>query len=183
MSKTLFEHYKEIANKHNGSCKVKKTASGIGGMNAWKVILINLPYKNGEIHFEISETSPIKIDYEFSNKLNLEFLIYPEDWLDKIGKLFGLEEHEIGIKEFDKKFIIKGSNKRFVSRILDKQTREFLLNNDALSNCKLETIKDKSILELRAPFNQTNLTKLELTIEFIKKMVDNINGYNENNNR
>ena len=149
MTRTLFDHYKEIAKKYNGSCKLKKTAPGIGGMNSWKVFVINLPYKNGEIHFQISEASPIKIDYEFSKNLNLEFLIYHEDWMDKIGKLFGQKEYEIGIKEFDEKFIIKGSNKRFDSRIFDKRTREFLLKNDSLSNCKLETNIDKSKLELK----------------------------------
>ena len=109
--------------------------------------------------------------------LKLEFLIYNEDWMDKIGKLFGLTEYEIGIKEFDEKFIIRGSNKRFVSKILDKQTREFLSKNDSLSNCKLETSSGKSRLILNAPFNETNLAKFDNTIDFIKIIVDNIIGY------
>ena len=67
MSKTLLDHYKDIAKKHNGSCDLKKTAAGIGGMNSWKIILINIPYKIGEIHFRISEASPVKIEYEFEN--------------------------------------------------------------------------------------------------------------------
>jgi len=183
MSRTLFDHYKDIAKKHNGSCELNKTAPGIGGMNSWKVIVINIPYKIGEIYFIISEASPMKIEFEFRINLKLEFLIYHEDWMDKIGKLFGLTEFEIGIKEFDEKFIIKGSNKRFVSEIFDKRTREFLLNNDSLSNCKLETNTGKSKLILNASFNESNLTKFENTIDFIKIMVDNIIGYYENNNR
>ena len=183
MSRTLYDNYKEIAKKHKGICKLRKTALGIGGMNTWRIFDINIPYRKGEINFLISEASPTKISYSFNIDLHLEFLIYREDWMDKIGKIFGLKEYEIGIKEFDEKFIIQGSNKRFILSIFDKQIREFILTNSSFSNLKLEQKVNKSELVLNAPFNESNFNKLEKTIEIMKRISDNIYNYHKNNNR
>ncbi len=106
MSTTLYDSYKKIAKEHKGNCKLRKTALGLGGMNTWRIFEINIPYRNRKIDFIISEASPTKISYSFNIDLYLEFLIYREDWMDRIGKVFGLKEFEIGIKEFDKMFII-----------------------------------------------------------------------------
>ncbi len=183
MSKTLHDYYKDFSKEHNGTCKKKKTASGIGGMNSWRIFTINIPYRDGEIEFRISEASRMKIHYNFNIDLKLELLLYHEDWMDKISKLLGLNEYEIGIKTFDEKFIIKGSNKEFVSKILDEQIRKFLMQSDLLSNFKLETDNDTSKLELNALIKDTDLEKMEQTQEFMKKVVDNIYDFHEGNNR
>ena len=176
---TLYNYLNEIAKKHNGNCKLRKTAPGIGGMNTWRVFEINTPYKDGVIIFIMSEATPTKINYYFDINLHLELLIYSEDWLDKIGKLFGLKEYEVGIKEFDEKFKILGSNKRFILKILDKHIREFIQTNSSFSNLILEQKINKSVLVLNAPFGESNLKKLENTIEIIKRITDNIYEYHK----
>ncbi len=177
MSLSLNEYLKNFAKERNGTLKVKKTASGIGGMNSWRVTILNLPYKNGEIHFIISQVSPMKIHYIFNSNLKLYFLIYNEDWMDKIGKLLGLKEHQIGITNFDNKYIIKGTNKTFVSQILDKPIREFILKNDGFSNLIFDSKANNSKLELNAPFNESNTTKMKEAYEFVQHMVDNIYNF------
>lgn len=183
MSKTLHDYYKNFAKEYNGTCKKKKTAPGIGGMNSWRIFTINIPYRNGEIEFIISEASRMKIHYNFNVDLKLEFLLYHEDWMDKIGKLLGLKEYEIGIKAFDEKFIIKGSKKEFVSKILDEQIIKFLMQSDLLSDFKLETYTDTSKLEINALIKDTDLEKMGQTQEFMKKVVDNIYDFYDRNNR
>ncbi len=179
MSISLNDYLKNFAKERNGTFKVKKTAPGIGGMNSWRVTILNLPYKNGEIHFIISQASSMKIHYIFNLNIKLDFLIYNEDWTDKIGKLLGLKEHQIGINKFDNKFIIKGTNKTFVSNILDKPIREFLIKNDRFSNLILESKANNSKLELNAPFNESNTTKMKEAYEFVRHLADNIYNFYE----
>ncbi len=183
MEKTLFDVYKEIAKEYNGNCKLIKTAPGLGGMNSWRVFKINIPHIKGKIDIDISQASPSRICYSFDIDLNLDLLIYREDWLDKIGKMFGLKEYEIGIKEFDDRFVIQGSNKDFVLKILDEEIRKFLLTNTSFSNLRLEKQENISVLNLSAPFNDTNFEKLRQTIEIMKRIANNICGYYKGNNR
>ena len=180
MNKTLQEYYNEFAKEHKGTCKKKKTAIGIGGMNSWRIFIINIPYRNGELEFIISQASRMRIHYNFNVDLKLNFLLYHEDWMDKVAKLLGLKEYEIGIKDFDEMFIIKANSKEFVLKVLDEQICKYLMQNSLLSNFKLETISGVSKLELNALIQDTDLEKMEHAQKFMKKIVDNIYDFIEN---
>ncbi len=46
------------------------------------------------------------------------FVMYPEDFLNRIGKLFGLQDIKLGYKEFDDNVIVKTNNKEKLKAIL-----------------------------------------------------------------
>jgi len=177
---TLVEHYRVFAEKNGGFFQAKKTPPNMG-FGSWLIFIITIPYKDGEIEFVLSESSPMKISYYFHSDLQLEFLIYPIDWLDRIGNLFKEKEFKTGNAVFDNHFKVYHNDMDFITNILDNKIQEYLLSiNDEISNFRLNTEKSKSkwsILELNAPFDDTNLPKIEKTIEFLKYAVDNINCY------
>lgn len=177
---TISDHYKAFAQEHNGVYQRRKTAVGIGGMNSWLVQTITIPYEDGEIEFVISEPSPIKTVYRFNADLYVHFLVYPVDWIDKIRHFFNEIEIKMGNDVFDKYFAIRSDNVNFVTVILSENIQEYLLKiKGEFSNLLLKTDKNtkKSILELNAPFYETNLRKMEERIDFFRQMVDNIMAY------
>lgn len=178
---SLNEYLHKFVKERNGTFKEKKTPPAIGGMNSWRVITLNLPYRNGEIQYLISQASPMKTYYNFNFNLGLDLLIYREDWMDKLGKLFGLEEYQIGVEDFDNRFIIKGTDKTFITKIFDKPIRESLMQNSSFCNLMLESKADKSKLSLNAPFSESNTIHMKETYEFFQNMVDNIMDYYEAN--
>src|SRR5688572_28431901 len=61
---------------------------------------------------------------------DLRIHIYPQDWVNEIGKLFGLEDVELGYPELDKEFIIKTNQTETLKSIFTDQTlQETLLKN------------------------------------------------------
>lgn len=174
---TISDHYKAFAQEHKGVYQRRKTAIGIGGMNSWVVQTITIPYKDGEIEFVISEPSPIKTLYRFNTDLQVRFLVYPIDWIDKIRYFFNEVEIKTGNDIFDRRFAIRSDNVGFTVDFLSKPIQEYLLKiKGEFSNLLLKTDKktQKSILELNAPFYETNLQKMEERIDFFKQMIDNI---------
>ncbi|MFC5269301.1 hypothetical protein [Adhaeribacter terreus] len=62
------------------------------------------------------------------NNSELKFHLYPQNWLNEVGKILGLEDVELGYPEFDKTFIIKASNPEKLKRIFaDETIRQTLL--------------------------------------------------------
>lgn len=178
MSKTLHEVYQSLAKKHSGSCRISKTTPenlSIARVSYWN-LNISIPFHSGNLSIVFSEVSPTQTYYEFSKDVNLQFLIYNEDWLERFTKLFGSKEFEIGDKEFDNRYYIKGSDKPRLLKIFDKQVREFMLNNQNLANISLGLNDEKSILRIKAPFNESDVPQCERMIDFVKHLVSNIHA-------
>ncbi len=178
------QDWRDFAKKHNGSVKVTKTPFSPlgGGMSVWLRVFLSIPHYNSNIVFFNSEAAEMKIYYDFKKDIGLNFLIYKEDYLDKIGKHFNLiKEIEINDSEFDKHFFIKSNDECFVKKVLCDSIKEFLLkNNKYVANFKLEKEKNSTVLYLNAPFNENNLTHIEDVLSFMKKAVDIIVGFNKN---
>ncbi len=58
-----------------------------------------------------------------------KFSISREGFFNKIGKFFGGEDIQLNDEEFDKKFLIKGSEEIFVKRLLDNNIKRILVEN------------------------------------------------------
>jgi hypothetical protein len=56
-----------------------------------------------------SSTTYTRIRAPYVNKDNFRFTIYRENVFGKIGKLFGMQDIQVGYPEFDKRYIIKGN--------------------------------------------------------------------------
>jgi hypothetical protein len=73
--------------------------------------------------------------YEYSNLKatipsgnDFEFLIQPEDFLNRIGKLFGGQDVILGYPEFDKNVLVKTNNpQRLKDLLADAATRELFV--------------------------------------------------------
>jgi hypothetical protein len=63
--------------------------------------------------------------------------IYPQDWVNEIGKFFGLEDVELGIPELDKAFIIKTNQPEKLKAILAEPSVQSSLLNHPTIHIKL----------------------------------------------
>jgi hypothetical protein len=65
------------------------------------------------------------------NPVSLRFQIHPQDWINELGKLLGVEDVELGYPEFDKAFIIKTNEKDKLKNLFaDESLRESLKKYD-----------------------------------------------------
>lgn len=178
------QDWDDFAKKHNGTLKVTKTGMSPlgGGMSVWQRVYLSIPYHDSNIVFFTGEAAQMRIYYDFKRDIGLNFLIYKEDYLDKIGKRFNLiNEIEINDSEFDKLFFIKSNDECLVKKVLCKSIKEFLVkNNKYLANFKLDKEKNTTVLYLNAPFDENNLTHMEDVLSFMKKTIDIIVGFNKN---
>ncbi len=66
---------------------------------------------------------------ELPSQTTFRFAIVPEDVLNKIGKLFGMEDVETGYPEFDKKVLVKTNDAKKLRTILaESSVREVFQN-------------------------------------------------------
>ena len=100
----------------------------------------------------------------------LDFIIYPENFTDKIIKLFGGTEIEIGDVEFDDRFIIKSNNEKFIAKLLNQDIRDFLLAN-YVANFKLTSNKSVDTLELNIVINELELSETKKVLEMFQSCV------------
>lgn len=77
-----------------------------------------------------SLTAPIPIRFStLSSRIqehkDFRFALHDEDFIDKLGKFFGMEDVETGYEEFDKKLIVKTNNVAKVKEVFkNEQTRK-----------------------------------------------------------
>jgi len=174
----FIDEWKEFAQKHNGKIVYSKTGTSPTGfgMSSWKKVYLKIPYENSEIVFETGEATRMQLYFGFKTDLGKSFLIYPEDYMDKVSKYLKLlKEIEIGDAEFDKRFIIKTNNESFINKMLNEEIKDFLIKYvDRISNYKLEKVKGSSILQFNAPFSENNNVFMERVLSFMKLSVDQI---------
>ncbi len=127
----------EIAKERNGEfkhilCKAPASIDPIN--NKLKRFELNLSrHHNSTIIISTSEKHPLKVEYLFKRNPELEFQIYPEDFIEKISKFLGSKEIEIGDKAFDDKFIIKATNKAAIIYIFNNEIKSYLINSNISS--------------------------------------------------
>jgi hypothetical protein len=100
------------------------------------------------------------------SQTSFRLAIHPQNFVDDIGKLLGLEDVIIGYPEFDKKFIIKTNNGGKTQTIFaEKDCREIL---ESLDDFTLETtgndencngVQNQLILNIDEGITDTNLLK------------------------
>jgi hypothetical protein len=136
---------------------------------------MSIPFAESQIIFLTTEINPLKVNFLFNTAIFNEFLMYPEDFTDKICKLFGFKEIEIGDNEFDKNFIIKGSDEIFMKKVLFHELKKFLLEN-YIANFKLENGEKGIILELNLVINEIETENLQILLTLFKECIIKIKG-------
>ena len=162
----LKNNWKQLSVDYNGKFRSIKINNAL----VLRRFEMEIPYSFGKIILKTDEFKPLKINYKFQKNYNEHFIIYPEDFTDKIGKLFGFKEFEIGVKEFDTKFFLKGNSKELTFKILTKKMRNYLLNH-YISNFKLDKEKNISYLELNIVINELDTSEMNELINIFKECV------------
>ena len=75
-----------------------------------------------------TSTTYTRMRAPFVNKDGLQFKIYPEGFFSSIGKMFGMQDIEIGDPFFDRKYIIKSNNEQKIKQLLADDTLKELIN-------------------------------------------------------
>jgi len=156
----LQENWGKIAKQLEGTFKtinVRSTAN-ISDSTIRKFKL-TIPVEGDQITILSTEFNPLKLSCTFNFNSDNEFLIYPEDFTDKISKLFGYKEVQLDDSEFDKAFMIRSKNKEFIKKLLPIRMRKFLLEN-YVTNFKYENLKSNSALELNVTIDELDNNKM-----------------------
>jgi hypothetical protein len=179
---SFIDEWLEVAEKHNAT--VKRILPGPSIIDRtymqFEMVYMHIPYKYSHIIFSSGESDQIRIKYDFNLNSDFQFLIYQEDYMDKIGKFFDwVKEITINDPKFDQKFMIQTSNPEKMIRFLDTTVKSYLLSRyGTLANFKLETMHNSMVLTLNAPFDERNTEMMEKTIQFIKYAIDKIGNLN-----
>ena len=80
----------------------------------WEMLLDTFTLRHGE-----RDVVGTRVQVPFSNPQGLSFKIYRESILSSVGKLFKMQDIEIGDYAFDSKFIIKGNDEGKIKLLLD----------------------------------------------------------------
>lgn len=65
----------------------------------------------------------------YMNQDGLRFKVYRASWDSKLGKLFGMQDIEVGDEDFDEEFIIKATSKQKVRELLANPKIKALLSD------------------------------------------------------
>ena len=142
----------------NGVLKVTHTIS-----RDLEGLILQIPYQHYMIELSESDTHPLKIRCTLGAKRDVGFMISYEDTLEKLLKLFGQQDIEVGDKAFDSKYLIKEENSEFVGHLLSEEgIKTILLKNNVFSfQCNYQ--KKENTLLLSALVSRTVNSKAELS--------------------
>lgn|GEM_PF-938261 len=152
------EFWKELSDEFNGVFEVRHTIS-----KDLQRLTLQIPYKQYMIEFSESDTHPLKIDATLRANRDFEFIISYEDAIEKLLKLFGQQDVEVGDKAFDNKYLIKEKNTNFIGHILSEEgIKTILLKNNVFSfGCNYQ--KKDNTLQLSSLVSRTINSKDELS--------------------
>ena len=80
----------------------------------WEIVLDTYTQSTGNSAIVLT-----RLRVPFVNKDGLQFKIFHESFFTTIGKIFGMQDIQIGDRYFDDQFIIKGNNEPKIKRFLN----------------------------------------------------------------
>ncbi len=104
----------------------RQVARDIGGQYDERRVFDVLQYQSGEWEITLdtyntgknNQITYTRMRAPFLNKDELYFQIYKQGFISSIGKMFGMQDIQIGDPYFDKEFIIKGNNENKIQLLL-----------------------------------------------------------------
>jgi len=161
---TLSIVWKTFADKYAGEFKTFVTKTSLRRFE------IQIPFSHNQIKFVTTEYKPLNLCYTFKKILNDNFLIYNEDYTDKIMKFFGSKEFQIEDQTFDDKFFIETNNEVLVRQMLSAKVKDFLLGHE-ITNFKLDEINKEHQLSLTLITNELEISNLESALDIFKACI------------
>lgn len=150
--------WKDLANELNGKFIIKQTVS-----KDLEILILQIPYKQYLIEFTESDTHPLKINCKLEANHKFEFYISYEDTIEKLLKLFGQQDIQVGDEVFDKKYLIQGKDAGLITDLLTKsEIKAIILSNNVFSyNCIYD--KRDNTIQLSSLVSRTINSKSELS--------------------
>lgn len=94
----------------------------IAKVKEWVITLDTYTVSNGK-----TSTTLTRMRAPYVNKDGFRFKIYRKGFFSNFGKLFGLQDIEVGFSEFDEEFIIKGNDTEKLSKLFsNSKIRELI---------------------------------------------------------
>jgi len=150
--------WKDLADELNGTLIVEQSIS-----KEVESLMLQIPYKRYNIKFTESDTLPLKINCKLPINQLFEFSVSYEDSIEKLLKLFGHQDIQVGDTLFDKKYLIQGTDDELVTYLFaDGETKAILLSNNVFSfTCRYD--KTDRTIQLASLASQTVHSKSELS--------------------
>jgi hypothetical protein len=137
------EVWQDLESTYTGKLRIKRTRT-----DHLITLILNVPYKDHEIILTESDTKPLKFEVEFQLNIDFEFVLGPEDSIERISKVFGKQDVMIGNAEFDKKYMIQSNNPELVKRVLHPISINQGILKHKLSSISLQNQKKTGLSKL-----------------------------------
>lgn len=115
----------------------------------------------------------VKLDQHVDKKM----VIYKEKYISKIGKILGMQDIELGYPDFDQEIIVKGSDEKFVKKVLTNEIQYTLLKQ--IKELKLNIIFRNGYLGIYFKDYFRNEEDCDDVFNLCIKLVDNITNIKE----
>lgn len=116
---------------------------------SWPVFMDYVTHSNGQ-----TTTTYTRIRIPFKNDQGFKFKIYQEGFFSGIGKVFGMQDIQIGEEDFDDRFIIKSSSEESIKTLLREDIRQQMLR---IPKLHLTINRDDAFLNAKLDYNETML--------------------------
>lgn len=89
---------------------------------------LSLPTEfNSNLSIMASEHHNLKVEYLFKRPIDFRLRIVPEDIFEKFAKIFGSQDVQIGILNFDSKYKVETDNSKRIKKLLNRSITENLI--------------------------------------------------------
>jgi len=162
--------WQEIADKYSGEFKIKHNSG-----NELEIHEISIPHKNKKINISVSDTRPLKFQISFISNFDFKLTLTWEDFIERILKKFSKPEIEFGLKEFDKKYLIKSNRPELAEKVVSKEVQKLMLKYNIYSiliqpDQKIRTSELISVIQRKAG-NKEMVIEL---IDMFKVIINNL---------
>ena len=105
--------WQELESAFSGKLVVKKSK-----VDRLTTMVLSIPHGSHMIVVTESDTKPLKFESEFQLNTKFEFVLGPEDGIERILKFFGKQDVIIGNRDFDKKYMVQSNSPILIKKVL-----------------------------------------------------------------
>lgn len=104
---------------------------------------------------------------------DFKFALHKEDFLDEIGKFFGMQDVKLGYEDFDKHVVVKTNDEARIKELFaDEQLRLFVLSLEEDFNLSLSKDHEEKVLALEIEKGITDVTVLQKLHGWFLQLLD-----------
>ena len=133
------ELWKQISVEYKGEFRISFNSG-----NEIEIHRLHIPYKKWNLKISESDTKPLKFEIEFGSQFDYELTIGWEDSIEKLLKLLGKREIEIGNKSFDEHYLINSNDREITLKFFSTEIIDCLLKYNVYSISYFTDIKKQT---------------------------------------